>query len=95
MYGSEYDIHTDSNNHVHGHHDTDVPCAVCHVSNRTAVYMVPAKYTCPSGWTREYYGYLMSEHFKHSRSQYTCTDTTFKSVIGSSANKEGLLFYIL
>ena len=35
-----------------------IPCAVCHVSNRTAVYMVPAKYTCPTGWTREYYGYL-------------------------------------
>ena len=36
---------------VHGSHDYDVcvPCAVCHVSNRTAVYMVPAKYTCLTG----------------------------------------------
>ena len=49
MYGAEYETNTDSNSHVHGRHDTDVPCAVCHVSNRTAVYMVPAKYTCPSG----------------------------------------------
>ena len=35
MYGAEYDIHTDSNSHVHGCHDTDVPCMCslsCHVS---------------------------------------------------------------
>ena len=94
MYGAEYETRTDSNSHVHGRHDTDVPCAVCHVSNHTAVYMVPAKYTCPSGWTREYYGYLMAEWHGsgHHRSQYTCVDTTIKSIVGSSADKNGLLF---
>ena len=96
IYGAEYQTYTDSNSHVHGHHNTDVPCAVCHVSNRTAVYMVPAKYTCPSGWTTEYYGYLMSERHNHvGRSQYTCVDIAFKSVTGSSANKDGLLFYFV
>ena len=93
MYGAEYETNTDSNSHIHGRHNTDVPCAVCHVSNHTAVYMVPAKYTCPSGWTREYYGYLIAEYYKNSRSQFTCVDTAFKSVVGSSANAEGLLFY--
>ena len=96
MYGAEYQTHTDSNSHVHGLFENDVPCAVCHVSSRTAVYMVPAKYTCPSGWTREYYGYLMAEyHTGHYRSQYTCVDTAFKSVTGSSADKNGLLFYFV
>ena len=95
MYGAEYETWADSNSHVHGYHDTDVPCAVCHVSNRTAVYMVPAKYTCPTGWTREYYGYLMSERHLHNRSQFTCVDTTFKSVPGSSANLNGFLFYFV
>ena len=52
MYGAEYESNTDSNSHVHGCHDTDIRCGVCNVSNRTAVYMVPAKYTCPTGWTR-------------------------------------------
>ena len=42
MYGAEYETVTDSNSHVHGRDQHDVPCAVCHVSNRTAVYMVPA-----------------------------------------------------
>ena len=97
MYGAEYETSTDSNSHVHGCHNTDVPCAVCHVSNRTAVYMVPAKYTCPSGWTREYYGYLMSSLHTSNRHhlQYTCMDTAFKSVTGSSANSNGLLFYFV
>ena len=95
MYGAEYETNTHSNSHVHGRHNTDVPCAVCHVSNRTAVYMVPAKYTCPSGWTREYYGYLMAERYTHRRSQYTCVDTAFKSVPGSSTNENGLLFYFV
>ena len=96
IYGAEYETHTDSSSHVHGRDETDVPCAVCHVSNRTAVYMVPAKYTCPSGWTREYYGYLMAELHGggHYRSQYTCMDTALKPVPESSANHNGLLFYL-
>ena len=95
MYGAEYETHTDSKSHIHGRHDTDVPCAVCHVSNRTTVYMVPANYTCPSGWTREYYGYLMSELHSHHPSQFTCVDIAFKSVTGSAANNNGLLFYFV
>ena len=96
MYGAEYETNTDSNSHVHGVDDSDVPCAVCHVSTRTAVYMVPAKYTCPSGWTREYFGYLMSSHTGHKRIVFTCMDTAFKTVVGSaSADKEGLLFYFV
>jgi len=97
MYGAKYETNTDSNSHVHGCQDSDVPCAVCHVSNRTAVYMVPAKYTCPTGWTREYYGYLMAEYNTgiHHRSQYTCVDIALKPVNGSSANRNGLLFYFV
>ena len=96
LYGAEYQMHTDSNSYLHGRHHTDVPCAVCHVSNRTAVYMVPAKYTCPTGWTREYYGYLMGEYYKtHYRSQYTYMDNAFKPVAGSSANCNGLYFYFV
>ena len=97
MHGAEYQTDTYSNSHIHGRTDTDVPCAVCHVTNRTAVYMVPAKYTCPSGWTREYYGYLMSSHHGSNRHrlQFTCMDIAFKSVPGSSEDKQGLLFYFV
>ena len=98
MYGDEYQTHTASNSPVHGRNDLNVPCAVCHVSkvsNRTAVYMLPAKYTCPTGWTREYYGYLMAEYYgsDRHRTQYTCIDIAIKPVLGSSAEENGFLFY--
>ena len=86
MYGAEHETH-----------NFDVPCAVCHVSNRTAVYMVPAKYTCPTGWTREYYGYLMAEAIYNTchRSHYICADTAHKPVQETSANSDGLVFYFV
>ena len=98
MYGAEYETHTFSSSHVHGRHDHEVPCAVCHVSNRTAIYMIPAKYTCPIGWTREYYGYLMAErtHNVHRRSHFICMDTALKPANGSSVTDlDGLAFYFV
>jgi len=95
MYGAEYETSTDSNSHICGCHNFDVPCALCHVSNRIVVYMVPAKYTYPTGWTREYYGYLVVEHYSHKCTQYTCIDTAIKPVPVSSGNGIGMLFYFV
>ena len=98
MYGAEYQTWTGSNSYLHGRHDHEVPCAVCHVSNRTAVYMVPAKYTCPTGWIREYYGYLMSEY----HIVFIVLSTLvwmlhyFKLATGSAVkNQDGLLFFFV
>jgi len=52
MYGAEYQIWIYSSTYLHGGHNTDALCAVCYVSQHSTVYMVPAKYTCPSGWIR-------------------------------------------
>jgi len=95
MYGAEYSTVTDSNSYLHGRHDTDVPCAVCYVTQRSTVYVLPAKYTCPSGWTREYYGYLMAQYHTagHYHNEYTCIDASFKSVPGSAANQNGMVFF--
>ena len=97
IYGAEYETVTDSKSYVHGRQDFDVPCAVCYTSNHSAVYMVPAKYTCPLGWTRQYYGYLMAEANDGSRhrTQYSCVDTEFKLINGTSADKNGLLLYFV
>ena len=95
IYRAKYRTSTDSNSYVHGRHNHDVPCAVCHASNRTAVYMVPAKYTCPSGWKREYYGYLMGQYYNYNSHQFTCVDTAFKPVVESSADRNGLFFYFI
>ena len=90
IYGAEYQ---DTNGLVDDTHDTEVPCAVCYVPTRNALYMIPAKYTCPSGWTREYFGYLMSERHTHQRSQFSCVDHNLKPAIASHRNDDGFLFY--
>ena len=92
MYGAEYE---QTNGFVSNSHNTDVPCAVCYVPTRNALYMIPAKYDCPKGWTREYFGYLMSERYRHYRSQFTCVDHNLISVIGSSHDHFGFLFYMV
>jgi len=96
MYGAEYQTEAGSRSHIPTVTDYEVPCAVCYINHRSAVYMVPAKYNCHSGWTREYYGYLMAQNSKsgYTKSQYTCVDIAFKSV-GSKANNNGLLFYFV
>ena len=92
IYGAEYE---ETDFVVANSHDTDVPCAVCFVATRNAVYMMPAKYTCPEDWTTEYYGYLMAErsHPSHKRSLFSCVDKSLTSVIGSKHNHDGFLFY--
>ena len=41
--------------------------------------------------------YLMSEHFgsDHHRTQFTCVDIALKSVVGSSTDHNGFLFYFV
>ena len=58
-------------------------CAVCYVSTKNTVLMIPAKTSCPSGWTREYYGYLMSEHTSHYHTMFECVDMSMVSLYSS------------
>ena len=87
VFGAEYQ------RPLRGSHDHNVPCAVCAVSTREMVLMIPAKTSCPTSWTREYYGYLMSGHITHHRSQFECVDRDPESLPGSSPNTDGALFY--
>ncbi len=87
LYGAEYE------NPVQGTDDHNVPCAVCFVSSRLTILMVPAKTSCPQNWTEEYDGYLMSEHHSHHPSMFQCVDKGQESVPGSSADTDGALFY--
>lgn len=79
---------------------SNVPCAVCTVSNRGAVVMIPARASCPAGWTREYYGYLMSQSHaalfirpNEQRTTYECVDKDLDTVPDSGARTEGAQFY--
>ena len=39
-------------------HEQNTPCAQCFTENRAAVMKIPARRSCPSGWTEEYEGEL-------------------------------------
>ena len=93
VYGTEYDFP------LQGSHRHNAPCAVCHVSTRPTVYMIPAMYECPKNWTREYYGYLMTEYKGNrnndirGRSMYECVDKDQESLLGSQAITGGAHFH--
>ena len=96
LYGAEYQTGIGGDiGPLRSFHDHNVPCAVCYASTRETVVMIPAQITCPSSWTREYYGYLMAEHHSihHHRSTFECVDQSPQSVPGSHANTNGALFY--
>ena len=77
-YSPLYQVEYQNTIRKHGH---NIICAVCSVSTNVQVLMIPAKTSCPSSWTREYYGYLMSEraHSAHHRSTFECVDKDLDS----------------
>ena len=88
VYGAEYEEPL-----VPGRNQHNAPCAVCNVPTKSTVIMIPAKTTCPSGWTREYYGYLMSERITERRTMYECVDISMESIPGSQNHIDGGHFW--
>ena len=83
-------------NHMAASHCTDnhkVPCAVCFAATRDTILMIPAKLTCPTNWTLEYTGYLMTEHYTHRRSTYECVDKDAESVPGLDGSSDIAFLY--
>ena len=74
--------------------DQNVPCAVCYEPSKTTSIMVPARINCYPGWTREYYGYLMSSRATSNyRTEYVCVDHSMEVVPGQSSNMKGAELY--
>ena len=94
MHNVEYEIREGgiptSTAHLNNH---DAPCAVCYVATCETVLMVPGRYTCPPNWTKEYYGYLMTEHSHavHMRTTFECVDVNAEVVAGCQTVKVELV----
>ena len=58
--------------------------------------MIPAKVHCPTNWTIEYTGYLMSEHKNSYRSTYECVDMDPESVpeLNAQDSVQALLYHV-
>ena len=90
LYGAEYELYGGSPlPNVYQH---NVPCAVC-CTSRSKLFMLPARDECPTTWTLEYSGYLMTEYKTHNRNSFECVDKDAESIPGSGANTNGALFY--
>ena len=71
-----------------------VPCALCQVNGHTNKMMIPSRYECPTGWRREYYGYLMAGHYTNkAATQFTCVDKNVEQVPGQGTDGNGYYFY--
>ena len=58
--------------------------------------MVPAKRTCPQGWTLEYEGLLMAGgQAQEGQSEYICVSLEMEAIPGGSANTDGGLLYVV
>jgi hypothetical protein len=71
----------------------DAPCAVCFIPNRSAVVQIPAKTNCPSGWTREYYGYLMSANIGSHRTTFECVNRSTQTLPDTQSDTPGGQFW--
>ena len=93
VQGAEFEGSHLSGDPVQYLHEHNAPCAVCDVPTRARVIMIPAKTVCPPSWTREYYGYMMTEHDEYHRSSYACIDIDAEVVLGEENNSNPLLLY--
>ena len=91
LYGTEYRTHPPHPLRSVAYHN--VPCAVCYTATRDTMVMIPAKLHCPTHWTVEYTGYLMSAYYTHHRSTYECVDKDPESVPGLDGSLNTSLFY--
>ncbi|PVD19667.1 hypothetical protein C0Q70_20157 [Pomacea canaliculata] len=90
LYGTEYEVSNRKENNF------DALCAVCFVSTRSANIMVPGTNKCPTGWSSEYTGLLMSGYDGHAGStEFICVDSIMEGRNNSSANQNGRLLYLV
>lgn len=91
LYVAEYQSNNGPLGSVNGH---DAPCAVCHVLTRGVKLMIPAKTNCPSSWTREYYGYLMTAFHANENhpTTFECIDKDPESIPGTTRYVGGVYF---
>ena len=90
IFGTEYEVDSKPNIFPNYLTDHDAPCAVCHPESRGSHVMIPARNVCPTSWTLEYKGYLMTAHDNYrGRTQYICVDGAPTVTLGTHADKIG------
>ena len=94
IYGVEYQPDASTRFFVDVN-DHDAPCAVCEVQGRSQVLMIPAKQTCPAGWTLEYEGLLASEKSSHDGGEYACVSNDPETTPAGHTNEYGGRLFVV
>ena len=98
IYTAEYELPSGRDNAIFGKsaHQQDVPCAVCEARSRKSHLMIPGRKTCYDGWSREYWGYLMSSRYSHKQQMdFYCVDAEPEFLRGGAANSNGYILYVV
>ena len=90
LYGVEWEEWPTSS-----HVDDNMPCVLCEAQNKTTTYVHPADYDCPSGWHREYSGYMMSSYAARNQKSIICVDENAEVIPGTSSSTDPALIYYL
>ena len=90
LFGTEYEFSNGPRSNFGNH---NVPCVVCEVDTRSKYMMIPGRYSCPSSWTREYYGYLMAELDQHYRTEYICVERSPEQLPGHIGHQASTHMY--
>lgn len=96
IFGAEYNDAYRPNTapNDHGLYNDDVPCVACNLEHRSSVIMIPGKSSCYSGWTREYWGYLMAGNSNHAAAtNYYCVDSNPEGIPNTKASVDGYVLY--
>ena len=57
------------------------PCVVCAAERKSTTVMIPARNDCPTGWSLEYHGHLLSSHYAtDKKSQSLCFDDNIEGL---------------
>ena len=94
VYGVEYQPYNSARFYA-DINDHDAPCAVCEVQGRSQVLMIPAKQTCPAGWTLEYEGLLASQHNTQKGAEYVCVSNDPETTNGGHTSMNGGRLFVV
>ena len=69
LSGVRNEVAGTSSTPLNNHYLTYLPCALCYTTTKSTSFMLPGRYTCPSGWSSEYAGYITTEWIGSNRSR--------------------------
>ena len=74
---------------------TYLPCALCYTTTKSTSFVLPGRYTCPSGWSAEYSGYIMTEwtgNNRGGRRDTICVDQDAEAAATKGSAHASMLF---